>query len=306
MLTKGLADAGKAVDRVADLKADNALKMAKAAYLKDARTLMSDPNGGFLSLKGDAALSSDLAVKEAYFKLARKHSAHLPNRVRPAFMDYSAAVEAEMAGEFKLHQRNQMLASTRDAHNVKLTAHKEEAIATGGHGLSFLNNLADGISDIKSFGPFVGEMVEETARKVVEFGDDVVSGIVNRLAETNPIAAQTRLESLNEHISEEAKGRLEQTLKPRVTTAKAKNNADTILNTLKAQGVESTPAEHMAHLLARNVVNNASFLDSVTPSEQQTWGQKVEEQARLQHECCNSIRLAAGGCDAVSGKSGHG
>ncbi|MEP3115401.1 MAG: ribonuclease domain-containing protein, partial [Stappiaceae bacterium] len=244
---------------VADLRAQNALKNAQADYMEGARALASDPDTGFLSRTGSAALGGRAGVEQLLNELGQRTAETLPRRVHAQFRDFRTRHDTSILGEYLKHESEQTKVQTQAASQRRVSTLRQEAVRNHTDPVAHLNSLTEAEQEVRTMASWSGLSEAETEQAVVRQYDAVQSDIILQMAEQDPLAAEVRYESFKESLQEESRQNLERIITPAVKIANAEVKAGELFAGLHVDG-SADIVEGVTGFLARSVEKNAGIL----------------------------------------------
>ena len=265
-LGQGVGNLSEAVSTVADLRAQNVLKNAQADYMEGARTLVSDPETGFLSRTGSDAINGLAAVEAQLEELGRGIAERLPGQVRPRFRDFRIGHNTDLGREILRHKAEQTKAETRSASDRRIAVLKQEAVRNHTDPVAHVNSLSEAENEFRTMAGLEGLSNEATEQMLAQHRDGVQSDIILQMAEADPLLAQARYEAVRDSLQEETRQGIERRITPAVKIAKADAKAGALFAGLQADG-STDPVDHVTKFLVKNVANNAPNLSDDAASD---------------------------------------
>ncbi|MEP3603260.1 MAG: HNH endonuclease [Stappiaceae bacterium] len=257
-LGQGVGDVGEAITTVADLRAQNALKNAQADYMEGARALVSDPETGFLSRTGSAALEGRAEIEAQLQDLGRRTAEGLPRRVQPQFKDFEIGYNTTLGGEMLRHEAQQTKVQTRAASERRISTLRQEAIRNHTDPVAHLASLAEAEEEVRTMAGWEGLSGEATEQMLAQHRDNVQSDIILQKAEADPFAAEVYYENVKDGLQEETRQQIDTVLQPTLTIARAEATASEITVGLNANG-NGNLVHNTADSLVENVAKNANI-----------------------------------------------
>jgi hypothetical protein len=209
---------------------ETAAKTADTAFNGALRGVLFDPEKGYLNTKGKTAVDGYKATMEAVQKVqddaaaaiknpaARKLFADIADRRRDAALD-TMAKHASI--ERRTYLDGASIARAMDA--------GDDAIAYAPDPVKREAFLNVGRTEIATFAADHGEPAEVTQRKLRDYDTKAYSGIVQRMAITDPLGAQTFYEANKHKIDGTQQIGLEKFLKESTGRRQATNDADSVM-----------------------------------------------------------------------------
>ncbi|MEP3113938.1 MAG: hypothetical protein ABJO77_09465, partial [Nisaea sp.] len=309
-LGQGVGDVGEAITTVADLRAQNALKNAQADYMEGARALASDPDTGFLSRTGSAALGGRAGVEQLLNELGQRTAETLPRRVHAQFRDFRTRHDTSILGEYLKHEAQQTKVQTRAASQRRVSTLRQEAVRNHTDPVAHLASLAEAEEEVRTMAGWDGLSDEATEQLLARHRDNVQSDIILQKAEADPLAGEVYYNNVKDSLQDETRRQIDKILNPTLTIARAEATAEEITVGLSAAG-SGNIVQDTADSLVDSVEKNANILTEAANSATLTGSagndnltapdpehiQRVEQvrQRVRQRSDINAIRLARAG-----------
>lgn len=196
---RGLQQAGQAVGQVADAVAkiqafddENAAKDADNAFANWSRERMYG-EGGFLTLEGRNAVEGRAQFEKDAEAKRKEFSATLKPSAARLYDRASQARLQAMGQQAIVHQANERKEWFRETSNARTTAFANDAIANYQNPARAQRSINAGLEELDGRGQLEGWSAEELARQKAIYSSGVQAGVVTRIGDDDPIAADKYL-----------------------------------------------------------------------------------------------------------------
>ncbi|MEP3601452.1 MAG: hypothetical protein ABJN26_16120, partial [Stappiaceae bacterium] len=244
---------------VADLRAQNALKNAQADYMEGARALASDPDTGFLSRTGSAALGGRAGVEQLLNELGQRTAETLPRGVHAQFRDFRTRHDTSILGGYLKHEAQQTKVQTQAASERRVSTLRREAVRNHTDPVAHLNSLQEAEQEVRTMASWNGLSGEATEQMLAQHRENVQSDIILQKAEANPLAAEVYYNNVKDSLQEQTRRHVEHLLGPAVKIARADAKAEEVVTGLGV-GNRTDPVHGIADIFVEGVEKNANLV----------------------------------------------
>ena len=244
-LAAGMGQAAEAFQRIQELddiarakEADNDF----ASWVREAQY----GEGGYLTLQGRAAVEA----RERFEQEAQRRRDQIAGGLttpgaQRAYQEASGARMNRLLDQSIVHQANERKRWYNDASSERLNTFANDALVAYQNPELVERNIAAGQAELRTMAELQGWDADALASREREFISGVHKNVALRMAQDNPMAAQTYVDAMRERLSGSDQFDLERALSGPVLNARAAAAAESILS---GAPVEATQAPRASDL----------------------------------------------------------
>jgi len=237
-VSRGLDNAGEAVAQVNALKDESMVRQRRNAMMEEKRLLMYDPETGYMTKSGQAAIDARPKFEQDLRALNAKHAEGLSpaqqnlyeRTTEPLVQDGLQSGIVHNANELKTQIANDAAASSENFLNEALVNYANPAKAD--------KYVAAGLLEIKNLGEKQGWTADILESKQRTYLSGATQKMALRIAAENPLAAKEYITKNSSRLSADDQFELDLKLKPIVQEAEATANAADLLGKKRGSGVD--------------------------------------------------------------------
>lgn len=225
---RGLGQMADAVEQVRRIEDATAASEAENRFLDWAREARYGQNG-YMNLEGRAAVEGREAFEQSLEQARARFSEGLPPSAARIYNDRSTGLVNSMLDTAVQHQGRERGAWVRDTSEQRITAFANEALAGYERPDVVAENINLGIAELRTRGELEGWDADALSARESAFVSGVHKNIALRLAQDDPLAADTYVREHEDVLTGSDQYDLERSIGTAVREAEAATIADEIL-----------------------------------------------------------------------------
>lgn len=243
-VAQGLGQAAEAMERLRELEDRARAQEAEnqfAAWLREAQY----GEGGYMTLEGRNAVEGRAVFEQRAEQERQRIAGTLAGGAAQMYGRASQARINSTLDRAIVHQANERRSWFRDASTQRIDTFANDALVAYNDPQEVARNIAMGQAELRQMGALAGWDADALAAREREFISGVHKNVALRMAQDDPIAAQTYVEGMRDSLTGAHQFDLERALSGPVLDAQASARANEILFGAPSEATEAPGADDL-------------------------------------------------------------